>query len=75
MPFILRGVSLIGVDSAATEMPLRREIWRRLGTDLYPVTLGQVAHRAPFEQLPDTFSPLLQGNSIGRTVIQFASAR
>jgi len=75
MPFILRGVSLIGVDSAATEMPLRREIWRRLGTDLYPVSLGQVAHRVPFEQLPDTFSPLLQGNSIGRTVIQFASAR
>jgi acrylyl-CoA reductase (NADPH) len=75
MPFILRGVSLIGVDSAATEMPLRREIWRRLGTDLYPGTLGQVAHRVPFEQLPDTFSPLLQGNSIGRTVIQFASAR
>lgn len=75
MPFILRGVSLIGVDSAATEMPLRREIWRRLGTDLYPGTLAQVAHRVPFEQLPDTFSPLLQGNSIGRTVIQFASAR
>jgi acrylyl-CoA reductase (NADPH) len=33
MPFILRGVRLIGVDSAATEMPLRREIWRRLGCD------------------------------------------
>ncbi len=75
MPFILRGVRLIGVDSAATDMPLRREIWRRLGTDLYPGTLAQVAHRVPFEQLPDTFSPLLQGNSIGRTVIQFASAR
>ncbi len=83
MPFILRGVRLIGVDSAATEMPLRREIWRRLAGDpsnglrtgLYPEMLSQVVHVIPFEQLPEAFSPLLQGKSRGRTVIQFAHAR
>lgn len=82
MPFILRGVRLIGVDSAATLMPLRLEVWRRLATDpstgfrtgLHPGTLGKAAHVVPFENLPETFMPLLQGKSIGRTVIRFAAA-
>ncbi len=83
MPFILRGVRLIGIDSAATEMPLRREIWRRLSTDpstglrtgLYPKLLAKTVHTVSFEQLPDTFSPMLQGKATGRTVIQFTVAK
>lgn len=74
MPFILRGVRLIGVDSASTAMPLRFEVWQRLSTDLHPGTLGKVAHVVAFENLPETFMPLLQGKSIGRTVIRFAAA-
>lgn len=74
MPFILRGVRLIGVDSAATAMTMRLEVWRRLATDLHPATLGKVAHVVPFENLPETFAPLLQGKSIGRTVVRFAAA-
>lgn len=74
LPFILRGVSLVGVDSAATPMPLRLQVWQRLATDLYPKTLEKVAHIVPFANLSDTFEPLLQGKSIGRTVIQFAAA-
>jgi NADPH2:quinone reductase len=86
MPFILRGVRLIGIDSAATDMPLRRKIWQRLAsspssfdasgelrTGLYPGMLDKIAHCVPFEQLPETFASLLQGNSHGRTVIQFVS--
>ncbi len=71
LPFILRGVRLIGVDSAATQMPLRKTIWQRLAADLLPGKLSGIAHLVPFENLPDTFTPLLQGKSRGRTVIQF----
>ena len=74
MPFILRGVRLIGVDSAATPMVLRREIWRRLAGDLHPEKLSDIAHCVSFEKLPETFGPLLQGISRGRTVIRFAAA-
>ena len=40
LPFILRGVRLIGIDSAATAMPLRRQIWQRLAIDLTPEVIG-----------------------------------
>ncbi len=69
MPFILRGVRLIGVDSAATPMSLRREIWRRLAADLKPHQLTQVVHEVPFAELPQVFPQLLQGKQRGRTVI------
>ncbi len=75
MPFILRGVRLIGIDSAETKMPLRREIWQRLASSLYPKVLEKIVHTVSFRQLPDTFSPMLQGESTGRTVIQFAVAK
>lgn len=74
MPFILRGVRLIGVDSAATSMLLRRKLWQRMTNEWYPKQLTQVAHVVPFEQLPEVFSPLLAGKSRGRSVIQFAAA-
>lgn len=87
MPFILRGVRLIGIDSAATAMPLRHELWQRMATDpasckssgdvstgLYPGKLGQTAHDIPFEQLPEVFSEMLQGKSRGRAVVRFSSA-
>ena len=71
LPFILRGVKLIGIDSAATKMPLRREIWRRLSTDLYPGHLDKTIHAVSFGRLEDVFAPMLQGKSTGRTVIRF----
>jgi len=74
LPFILRGVTLIGVDSAATPMPLRQRVWQRLASDLYPKKLAQVAHTLPFERLAEAFDPLLQGKGVGRTVIQFSNA-
>ena len=44
LPFILRGVRLIGVDSAFTPMPLRRRVWERLAGDLKPQHLAEIAH-------------------------------
>jgi acrylyl-CoA reductase (NADPH) len=70
LPFILRGVRLIGVDSAATAMPLRRQIWQRLATDLRPKSLAQVAHAVPFAGLPQVFPLLLQGKQRGRSVVE-----
>jgi acrylyl-CoA reductase (NADPH) len=70
LPFILRGVKLLGVDSAATTMPLRRRIWGRLATDLHPKSLAQVAHRVPFRGLPDVFPLMLQGRHRGRSVVE-----
>ena len=75
MPFILRGVRLIGIDSAATAMPLRRQIWQRLATDLYPKQLAQVAQVIPFAELPQVFPLMLQGKLRGRTVLDIKPAR
>lgn len=82
-PFILRGVKLLGVDSAATAMPLRQTIWQRLAHDpsawlrtgLRPQQLDLVAHTIPFEHLPETFAAMQRGASQGRTVVQIAAAR
>lgn len=69
MPFILRGVRLIGIDSAATAMPLRRQIWQRLATDLKPKLIKQVTHPILFAELPQIFPLMLQGKLRGRTVV------
>ncbi len=71
MPFILRGVKLIGIDSAATGMPLRLEIWRRLAGDLYPAALDKTAHTVSLEKLPEVFGSMIKGKTRGRTVVRF----
>jgi acrylyl-CoA reductase (NADPH) len=70
-PFILRGVRLIGIDSAATAKPLREKIWQRLAHELHPAQLNGVAHIIPFMQLPEAFQSMLHGQSHGRTVVKF----
>ena len=85
-PFILRGVKLLGVDSAATAMPLRKQIWQRLANEpsrlspgqvssglsagLHPQALAQIAHTVPFAQLPEVFPKMLNGLTRGRTVVE-----
>ena len=71
-PFILRGVKLLGVDSAATEMPLRKQIWQRLANELKPRRLAQLTHPVPFAELPGIFPKMLQGEGHGRTVVKIA---
>lgn len=72
LPFILRGVRLIGIDSAATAMPLRHEIWHKLANEWRPPQLDKLAHTVNFEQLPEAFPMLLKGKSHGRTVIKIS---
>jgi NADPH2:quinone reductase len=70
LPFILRGVRLIGVDSGATPMPLRRKIWGRLASDLKPRHIGDIAHIIRLEDLPAYFERMLKGQIRGRAVVK-----
>ncbi len=69
-PFILRGVKLLGVDSAAVAMSLRKQVWQRLAGELKPKSLAQIAHAVPFARLPEVFPKMLHGQSHGRAVVQ-----
>jgi NADPH:quinone reductase-like Zn-dependent oxidoreductase len=71
MPFIIRGVSLLGVASAGTARDIRGEIWRRLATDWKPRSLARICTReATLEELPEVFANMLAGGSLGRTVVR-----
>lgn len=70
-PFILRGVSLIGINSMATPMPLRREVWDRLASDLKPRHLDLISNpEVPFQDLPGQFQPMIDNKTRGRTVVR-----
>lgn len=71
LPFILRGVKLLGVDSAATPMPLREQMWQRLAGDLQVKELAMIAHRIRLSELPEACAALIQGTSRGRYVVDF----
>ncbi len=72
LPFILRGVRLIGVDSAQTPMPLRSKVWARLADDLKPRHLDAIACTISLEELPAQFEKMLQGKARGRAVVKLA---
>ena len=73
MPFILRGVSLLGINSVNCPMPQRAEVWRRLATDMRPTHLEQMTRTIPFEQLPSVFDDFIKSRARGRTVVDIAS--
>jgi acrylyl-CoA reductase (NADPH) len=71
MPFILRAVSLIGVDSVACPADLRRDTWQRLATDMRPRALASVAPSdITLDDLPGAFDTLLNGRARGRHVVR-----
>ena len=70
MPFILRGVSLLGINSAGCPHDIREEIWQRLATDLKPRHLDDIVQQTvALEQLPDVFDQMLAGQILGRTLV------
>jgi len=73
MPFILRGVSLIGIDSVMCPMDVRMEVWRRLATDMKPPRLGAIATEITLAGLPDAFATLLAGAARGRFIVNVRS--
>ncbi len=73
MPFILRGVSLLGVNSVETPRDMRLVVWSRLFGDLRPRHLDEIAAKTvPFEELPAAFSAYVDGKVTGRTVVAVA---
>lgn len=73
MPFIIRGVSLVGVASAGTARDIRDDIWRHLADDWKPDQLEAICTREiGLDGLPDTFSRMLSGGSLGRTLVKIA---
>jgi len=70
MPFILRGVSILGITSANCPMQRRLKIWQRLVTDLQPQHLASiVAGRVKLDELPAVFATLLSGEHRGRYIV------
>ena len=71
MPFIIRGVSLLGVASAGTARAIRKEIWEHLASDWKPSHLDRICTReATLQELPEVFATMLAGDSFGRTVVR-----
>ena len=69
-PFILRGVSLLGVDSGYIGEPYRNGIWQRLATDLRPPHLAAMTRRVGFAELPGLFDEFIAGRAKGRVVVE-----
>jgi putative YhdH/YhfP family quinone oxidoreductase len=71
MPFIIRGVSLLGIASAGTARDIREAIWQRLASEWKPAHLDRICTREiPLQQLPDVFAKMLSGESLGRTLVR-----
>ena len=71
-PFILRGVALVGIDSAATAMPQRLRVWQRLAGDLRPQHIATQCHEIGLGQVVDTCEALVAGHHCGRSVVRLA---
>lgn len=71
-PFILRGVSLLGIDSGYIREPYRSGVWQRLATDLRPPHLASMTRRIAFDALPALFEEYVGGKAKGRVVVEIA---
>ena len=73
MPFIIRGVSLLGVASAGTARDIREAVWQHLASDWKPRHMDRICTReVGLEGLPEVFRTMLAGGSFGRTLVVFA---
>lgn len=71
MPFIIRGVSLLGIASAGTARPIRDEVWARLSSDWKPAHLERICTReVDLDGLAGVFTGMLAGGSFGRTLVR-----
>lgn len=71
LPFILRAVCLLGINSVDTPSDLRRAVWSRIGGDLKPQHLETIGNRTiSFDELPGAFQAYIDGTVTGRTVVE-----
>lgn len=69
-PFILRGVSLLGIDSVMAPRELRLEAWKRIGTDLDHAKLTALSTLMPFEGIINAAHDIVEGKVRGRLVVE-----
>lgn len=72
-PFILRGVSLVGIDSVQVPMELRKEIWNLLAGGWKPETLKSIVEIIDIEQVAEKLDLMLKGGSQGRYVLKHSA--
>jgi NADPH2:quinone reductase len=71
IPFIIRGVNLLGINSSATLRDTRLVVWNRIATDLKPRHLDRIATRTiAFDDLPGAFDAYMKGTVTGRTIVK-----
>ena len=74
MPFIIRGVSLLGINSSGTPYPVRVDLWQRLAQEWRPRHLDRiVTGEATLDQLPQVFDKLMAGGALGRTLVRIGA--
>lgn len=69
-PFILRGITLTGIDSAQAPMALRKKVWESLSNEWKPVHLDKMIQEIGLDELPEKLDELLQGKAKGRYVLK-----
>jgi acrylyl-CoA reductase (NADPH) len=72
IPFLLRGVNLLGIDSVYHPAAPRRAAWQRLARDLDPAVLAAVSRSATLDELPQLAGEILKGQVQGRVVVGLA---
>jgi NADPH2:quinone reductase len=71
LPFILRGINLLGINSSATPRSVRLEVWKRIASDLRPRHFDKLVTRTiGFDELPAAFDDYIKGRVVGRTVVK-----
>lgn len=74
MPFILRGVSLLGINSIEMPLEVRDEAWQRLSTDLKPANMDLIVRQViEFEDLPSAFDQFMDATILGRVVVKISA--
>jgi alcohol dehydrogenase len=73
MPFILRGVSVLGVDSVNTPMTVRQRVWERLASDLKPRHLESMVTTVDLDGMQPVFDKILKAQVRGRTVVRIGA--
>ncbi|MGH3675087.1 MAG: oxidoreductase, partial [Mycobacterium sp.] len=72
MPFILRGVALLGIDSVQMPIGPRRELWKLLGGSLRPQHLSAISHDVDVKDVVSVIDELRAGRYSGRAVVRVA---
>jgi acrylyl-CoA reductase (NADPH) len=71
LPFILRAVCLLGINSVDTPLELRLAVWSRIANDLRPRHLDRIGHTTiSFDELPGAFQAYIDGTVTGRVVVE-----